>query len=630
MSPLPAALDSSTLVRRWSTIGAVLAASVATAAALTPAHGATLGTTSPSRIGVASLPAASSAHAIIRTIPLPRQGRAVGVGSEAGDPIYIAAGDSFGGQLLRVDPQTLTQTGSVAVGTYPKGLAVSGDDTVYVINADSDNMSVVKGSTMTVASTVTVPDEPQAVGVSRTSDDTIFVSNSGVGGTAYRITSINARTLSLGPHVTLGVGTSPYGLAVGLDDSVYVSSYPSDTIFRYNGRTNSVSSAFTGAQGPIGVAVTDSNLVYFTRETGNAVTRFPANSPGSSSTIPVSDPQGIAIGPDDTVYVAGRFSSRISVIDPQTFAVDDSVSVNGQPLSVAVTQTGLVVTADSGGNAAWIIAQVRPTLPSTSGQAGTTGTIQIGGLPTGVVIDDTTVTSVRFGGVSAPGWSRVAGTNTLTGTIPNGTGTVAVTVTLNGGDTASAGAFTYTVPPPAPPVPASVPLDVAATAGNASARVTWAAPASSGSFPISHYQAISSPGGRTCLVAASTLTCEVPGLTNGATYTFTVKALNGAGWSPSSDPSNAVVPRASAEPTIVITGAREGKRIVVTGRSTGLVAGALLTPHVARSLEAFKTGIPFAAGADGSITWSRRASETLVWRVYLEAGDVRSNTVTIR
>ncbi len=471
--------------------------SVATAAALTPAHGAAPGTTSPSRIGVASVPTTSSAHAIIRTIPLPRDGRAVGVGSGVGDPIYIAAGDGSGGQLLRIDPQTLTQTGSVAVGSYPKGLAVSGDDTVYVVNADSDTMSVVKGSTMTVSTTVGTYDEPQAVALSRLSDDTIFVSSSGFFSGMYRITNFNARTLARDPYATLGNGASAYGLAVGVDDSVYISSYGGNKIFRYEPRTNSVTDAFTGAQGPIGIAVTDSNMVYFSRETGNAVTRFPAGSPGSAQSVSINDPQGIAIGPDDTVYVAGRFTSRISVIDPQAFAVDDSVSVNGQPLSVAVKQTGLVVTANSGGNSAWIIAEVRPTLPSPSGQAQTTGTLLIDGLPTGVVIDDSTVTAVKFDGVAASGWSRVAGTNTLTGPIPNGTGTVEVTVTLNGGNSASAGAFTYTVPPPPPPTPSSVPRDVVASGADGSASVSWSAPASSGSFPVSHYLATSSPGGLT-------------------------------------------------------------------------------------------------------------------------------------
>ena len=535
--------------------------------------------------------------------------------------------------MLRIDPQTLTQSGSVTVGNYPKGLAVSADDTVYVVNADSDTMSVVKGSTMTVSATVNTYEEPQSVGLSRTSDDTIFVSSSGFGGTANRITSINARTLTLGPYASLGAGASPYGLAVGPDDSVYVSSYGANRIYQYGPRTNVVSDAFTGAQGPIGVAISSDNTVYFSREAGNLVTRFPVNSPGSATSIPVSDPQGIAISADDTVYVAGRFSSKISVINSQTFSVDDSVSVSGQPLSVAVTRTGLVVTANSNGNTAWIIASVQPTLGTPTGQSGATGALTLDGLPSGVLVDDTTVRSIRFGDDTVP-WTRTPGTNTFTGPIPSGTGTVEVKVTLNGGNTASAGAFTYYVPPVTPPAPtpADPPRDVVATAEDASASVSWSAPASSGSFPVSHYLATSTPGAHTCLVTAPALECEITSLTNGTAYTFSVKALTGAGWSATSEPSNAVVPRASAGPSIVITGSRDGRRIEVSGSTTEFGMGGVLNPWMRMPGQSSftKGAAQILVSMDGTFAWGRRSGKQVSVYVATPDGSLRSNTVMIR
>ena len=72
--------------------------------------------------------------------------------------------------------------------------------------------------------------------------------------------------------------------------------------------------------------------------------------------------------------------------------------------------------------------------------------------------------------------------------------------------------------------------------------VLWGEPASSGSFPVSTYKATAAPGGESCLVVAPALTCTVTGLANGTPYTFTVEALNGAGWSPKGGPSNAVTP----------------------------------------------------------------------------------------
>jgi hypothetical protein len=97
------------------------------------------------------------------------------------------------------------------------------------------------------------------------------------------------------------------------------------------------------------------------------------------------------------------------------------------------------------------------------------------------------------------------------------------------------------VTPIAPPVPAGPPISVRAVAGDASANVSWSPPATAGSFPVTSYRVTAQPGGRGCLVAAPTVRCTVTGLTNGVTYTFTVAALTGAGWSPDAL-SNPVTP----------------------------------------------------------------------------------------
>ena len=101
--------------------------------------------------------------------------------------------------------------------------------------------------------------------------------------------------------------------------------------------------------------------------------------------------------------------------------------------------------------------------------------------------------------------------------------------------------------PPSPrpdPVltPPSAPLDVTAAAGDRSVTATWAPPASPGSFLVTDYQAIAMPGGRSCVAAVPGLGCTITGLSNGTSYTVTVRALNGAGWGPHSAASDAVVP----------------------------------------------------------------------------------------
>ncbi|ANY65869.1 hypothetical protein BBD42_04845 [Paenibacillus sp. BIHB 4019] len=87
-----------------------------------------------------------------------------------------------------------------------------------------------------------------------------------------------------------------------------------------------------------------------------------------------------------------------------------------------------------------------------------------------------------------------------------------------------------------------VPTAVTATHGNAQAIVSFTAPADNGGSAVKGYEVTAMPGNITASGISSPIT--VTGLTNGTSYTFTVKALNIAGSSAPSAPSNAVTPSA--------------------------------------------------------------------------------------
>jgi plastocyanin len=90
---------------------------------------------------------------------------------------------------------------------------------------------------------------------------------------------------------------------------------------------------------------------------------------------------------------------------------------------------------------------------------------------------------------------------------------------------------------------------VTAAAGDASASVSWIAPASDGGSPVTGYTIQSSPADVSAIaVDGATTTATVTGLTNGVTFTFTVIAGNSAGAGPPSDASNAVTPQLGAPP----------------------------------------------------------------------------------
>lgn len=101
----------------------------------------------------------------------------------------------------------------------------------------------------------------------------------------------------------------------------------------------------------------------------------------------------------------------------------------------------------------------------------------------------------------------------------------------------------------------SAPTGVGGIPGNASALVSWAAPASNGGSAITGYTVTSSPDGKTCTTTGA-LSCTVSGLANGTPYTFTVTATNAVGTGPASAPTAAVTPVAPVvvPPAASITG----------------------------------------------------------------------------
>ncbi|TFD06105.1 hypothetical protein E3T25_03235 [Cryobacterium sandaracinum] len=99
---------------------------------------------------------------------------------------------------------------------------------------------------------------------------------------------------------------------------------------------------------------------------------------------------------------------------------------------------------------------------------------------------------------------------------------------------------TFTVSPPAVPTVPAAAINVTAVAGDASAVVSWIAPANDGT-PVTSYTVTATPGGAT-VTTGGALTATLTGLTNGTSYRFSVTADNSVGASAASAPSNAVTP----------------------------------------------------------------------------------------
>jgi hypothetical protein len=99
--------------------------------------------------------------------------------------------------------------------------------------------------------------------------------------------------------------------------------------------------------------------------------------------------------------------------------------------------------------------------------------------------------------------------------------------------------LTEPVPPP------GAPINVVAKAGWKTVTVSWSPPANKTRLPITNYLVQATPNGRACITRlsdANFLSCTYTQLVVGRKYTFTVRALSGAGWGAASSASNEVSP----------------------------------------------------------------------------------------
>ena len=231
-------------------------------------------------------------------------------------------------------------------------------------------------------------------------------------------------------------------------------------------------------------------------------------------------------------------------------------------------------------------------------------------------------------------WTNVPGAQTTTLTLSSVTAAdsglqVRVLAVDGYGNDDTSAVATLTVTNPTPGTPPSAPRDPAASAGDARATVTWSAPSTSGSFPVSSYEVRNDRDGAVCLVTVTSgtpLECTLAGLTNGVAYRFSVRALNGAGWGPWSAWSNAVTPGGIA-PTITITGSRHQDTVKVAGTTTGLAGKQVRAMVRLAGQTAFSPGSTPAVNDNGRFTWQRSTGKKIY--VYFTHGDVTSNRVTI-
>jgi hypothetical protein len=334
------------------------------------------------------------------------------------------------------------------------------------------------------------------------------------------------------------------------------------------GLTNGTGYTFTvtavNADGP-GVASAPTPTVTPAAVPGppTAVTAVASNGTATVSWVAPADDGGSPIlSYSATAHGDGGNQTCTDVLAPLTDTCVVSGLTDGTSYTFTVTATNLAGTGPPSAASNPVVPSTLPGAPqavaATPGDASATVTWTPPAGDGGTPITAYTVTASGDGGNQTCTYLvTTPETDTCTvGGLTDGTAyTFSVTATnVNGTGPASA--------PSAPVTPATVPgapLDVSATAGNASAAISWVPPTSDGGATITAYTVTASGdgGNETCtylVTTPETDTCTVGGLTDGTAYTFTVTATNQVGTGAPSAPSSAVTPVAGTSSLTITNG----------------------------------------------------------------------------
>lgn len=167
---------------------------------------------------------------------------------------------------------------------------------------------------------------------------------------------------------------------------------------------------------------------------------------------------------------------------------------------------------------------------------------------------------------------------------------------------------------------ASQPSNVVAVPSNGAARVSWTPPWDAAAAEVTAYRVMAMSGNETqyCVYPVSVPeqdSCYVTGLTNGASYSFVVVAVNAAGWGPASVPSNTVTPAGPPSAPVGVTATVSGTTVTVGWSAPWNTGGSPIVSYLV-------TSSPTGA------TCSTDASRTSCQLVALEAG--RSQSIFVQ
>ncbi|MBI3967905.1 MAG: Ig-like domain repeat protein [Chloroflexi bacterium] len=422
--------------------------------------------------------------------------------------------DSVGRTRFSASTATLT-TGSHTIA------AEYGGDGNCAANSISLSQTVSPATTTTaLTSSVSAATYGQTVAFTATVTRTSAGSGAPTGSVAFQdgTTTLGSATLVAGSTTAAVATLSTSALTAGNHSIVAVYS---------NGDGNYATSTSTGvsltiAPAAAGVSLNSVSLSQTYDGTPRAATA--TTTPlGLSYSVSYSGANGTIYGPSTTAPTsAGSYSVTATVTNPNyTGGATGAMTISPASPSVVVTSSANPVYEGT-------------SLTFTATVTSTAGT------PTGSVTFKDGSATLGTGTLSGLG---VATFNTSALTIGAHSITASYSGDINVAATTSSPLSQNILEPTVPDAPSQV----RAGPNNGQATVVWTAPAADGGRPVTGY-VVTSSAGQTVSVSSGNTWATVPGLTNGAPYSFVVAAVNAVGVGPASAPSNIVRPQGTAAP----------------------------------------------------------------------------------
>ena len=494
------------MVRRWS-FGAGAVASATLIAALLTSCGAATNDAVDDQTSAAPTNTPSSVS--IPGFNLPQ----VVAASADGKLLYVAQND---GTVVKVNTPAYTAAGSWNSGiTVPLGLALSPDGgTIYMSNRTAGTVARKNAATGANSGSWSTGSGTAPTGIGLSPDgSTIYVpQNASAGLGADKLTVRTAASGGLLQTWTFPGGSRPRAVVISPDGSkAYVS--------LEGGNRISVRNTSDGAEvASWPLAGTD-----FTTPGYMALSKK-----GDHLYVGAVSPTGVLVLNTNDGSTEGKWTSGFA----SAFGV--AAANCGQTVFVAnSTDPGSVLAVAQPNQciAAPTVAEVSPKSGSSLG--GTPVTIEGKGFVQGA--------TASFGGSNCTSLQFISVSQLKCTTTAHAVGAVNVVVTNP--DTQSGtltNGYTYVTPSPTNQVP-SAPQKVTATSpAKKTIKVTWQAPASAGSSPVTSYTATAiqkdTKERGTCTANGTTFTCTMTGVNGGKQFDVTVTATNASGTGPESSP----------------------------------------------------------------------------------------------